>query len=233
MRSRDVARLGYGLALLLDPQRTSSALAGPRLDRRARVTARVLGVRHVAQAVVLIADDRPFTRTAARAIDLSHAASMALLAAWVPGRARVALTDAAIAAVLAGGAAPLGQRVACPPSKVSSREPPESDLLDLPRPTGTGGVDVSINDADGPSARRRRNALMQQAVYEAFQTARGATQQQARDALGRALQKRGVPLPPPAWLEAAAAELAAGNLYVVSGPAMQDVGLKLPPYRPI
>ncbi|QGN58506.1 hypothetical protein [Nostocoides sp. HKS02] len=108
MRVGDAARLGYGLALLADPQGVARALTGTGLDHGEQVAARVLGVRHVAQAVVLAVDDRALARRAGRVVDLMHAASMLALAAWSPRRRRIALTDATIASMLA--ALPLGHQ---------------------------------------------------------------------------------------------------------------------------
>jgi hypothetical protein len=104
MRASDALRLAYGLALLADPQRVARGLTGRGLDREEQVTARVLGARHVTQAVVLVLDDRALTRNAGGVVDLMHAASMLLLAAWSPGRRRLALTDATIASLFAGTA---------------------------------------------------------------------------------------------------------------------------------
>lgn len=238
MRTRDLVRLGYGTALLVDPQRVSVALTGTRLDRSGRVTARVLGARQALQAVVLMRGGRcRRVRRASRAVDLLHAGSMLLLAAWSPSRTRTATTDAVVAALFADPspspreshpAAPLGHDPA--PSPTST-----PDLLDLPAPDRTGGADTPQgNEADaGPRARRQRDADRQAAIYEALLAGGGGSPQQARVALVRALDAHALPPQPAAWLDAVAADIAAGNLYVVSGPAMQDVGLQLPPYQPL
>ena len=237
MRTRDLVRLSYGVALLVDPQRCSIALTGTRLDRPGRVTARVLGARQVLQAVVLMRDGRTRVRRASRAVDLLHAGSMLVLAAWSPSRTRTATTDAVVAALFAGPSpSPRGPRPAPPLEHAPAPSPTSGpDLLDLPAPARPRGVDTPQDeDADtGPRARRQRDADRQSAVYEAFTAGSGGSPRQARVALVRALDARGLPLPPPAWLDAVAADIAAGNIYVVSGPAMQDVGLQLPPHEPL
>jgi hypothetical protein len=236
MRITDVVRFGYGLALLADPQRVARTLTRTELDRRGQVTARVLGARHVVQAAVLVCGDRAQVRRASRVVDLLHASSMLVLAAWAPGRGRAALSDAAVAALLAGTA---GAPKRGPSASQQSQEPstsPEStsDRIDLPPlPPELGGSLAADPDAGDLGVRRQREAGRQAAVYEAFGIARGGTMQRARAALVQAMGARGLPLPPAPWLDAVASDIAAGNIYIVSGPAMQDVGLQLPPHEPI
>lgn len=100
-RASDVVRLGYGVALLVDPDGTGARLTGATLDPRARVAARVLGVRHVVQALVCLAHGTHAVRRAGRATDLLHAASMVGLAAVDRGRRRQALTDGTVALAFA------------------------------------------------------------------------------------------------------------------------------------
>jgi hypothetical protein len=86
----------WGLALLAQPR--------PFADRRVSACARLLGARHVAEAVVLAWRRRP-TRWAyaIASIDGLHALSMLGLAAVDRRHRRIALTSAAIASCLAWG----------------------------------------------------------------------------------------------------------------------------------
>jgi hypothetical protein len=213
-------------------------LVGRELDRRALITARVLGVRHVLQAVALSRSDGPLTRKVSGAVDLLHAGSMLLLAAWAPGRGRVALTDAAIAALFASATTPTrGARTAT----LRAGTPPTSgararDLLDLPPPAHPQGTKVPDDEPDlthGAAARRQLRAELQEAVHDVLKIAPGRTLDETRAALMRALQARGLAPQPRPWIDAVATDLVNGNIYVVSGPAMQDIGLDLPPHGPI
>ena len=230
MRPSDAVRLTYGIALVLAPRRVASTV-GASLDGRATATARVLGLRHVAQAVVLSTDRGEHLRSVAGWVDRLHAGSMLLLAAWAPGRQRVALTDATIAATFAAFANP-DTREADIPSQQSVSAPRE-DLLDLPAPPHPFGVSVPEDNPDVQAlVRRRRDAQLQQAVYEAYLQTRGGELDDVRNALTRAIDAAGLGTPTSAWLTAAAVDIAAGNIYVVNGPAMHDVGLQLPAHGP-
>lgn len=97
----DVARLGYGVALLVDPAGTGRRLTGTPLDGRATLAARVLGMRHVVQALACLTHGTPLVRRMGQATDLLHAASMGALAAYDPARRRQALTDGTVALTFA------------------------------------------------------------------------------------------------------------------------------------
>jgi hypothetical protein len=68
---------------------------------RARRVARVLGVRHLAQAAITARAQGPEMITAGSAIDLCHAASMLALAAASQSLRHAELADALVAAALA------------------------------------------------------------------------------------------------------------------------------------
>jgi hypothetical protein len=91
------ARACYGAALLSLPGFMTRIVAGQRAGSRARSVARLLGARHLAQAALTA---RPAPGAARLAIgaaaDLTHAASVAGLAAADRGMRRAALADAAI-----------------------------------------------------------------------------------------------------------------------------------------
>jgi hypothetical protein len=101
-----VVRACYGAALLLAPGPLIRICTGCPADSRVRLTARVLGGRHLIQAA-LTAGAGPSARTgagglaASAAVDLMHAASMAGLAAASRPLRRIALTDAILETALA------------------------------------------------------------------------------------------------------------------------------------
>jgi hypothetical protein len=97
----DVVRLGYGVALLVAPGATGRSMTGAPLDPRATLAARVLGVRHVVQALACLTHGTPLVRRMGQATDLLHAASMGALAAYDPARRRQALTDGTVALAFA------------------------------------------------------------------------------------------------------------------------------------
>jgi len=96
-----LARAGYGTALLCAPGPMIGVLTGQPPSRRARRVARVLGVRHVAQAVVTALSPGPEVVALGVVVDLLHAASMFAFAAVVPDLRRAELADALAATSLA------------------------------------------------------------------------------------------------------------------------------------
>ncbi len=94
-RARIATRLGWGLMLLVAPAPVLRASTSPVTPAWCAV-ARLLGVRHVAQALVelRVAPRRP---ALLRAVDGAHAASALVVARLDRGRRRLALIDAAIA----------------------------------------------------------------------------------------------------------------------------------------
>jgi hypothetical protein len=95
-----LVRAGYGVALVSVPG-LLIGLTGQVPGRRACGVARVLGVRHLAQAALTVAaqrgePDNPVVLGGGAGVDLLHAASMVALGV-VDGRLRrAALTDAAV-----------------------------------------------------------------------------------------------------------------------------------------
>jgi hypothetical protein len=95
------ARACYGAALILAPR---AALGGPALgaDEPGSVPiARLLGVRHLAEAAVLFRRADRRLLLAGAGVDCLHAASMLALAAISPSRRRLAVAGAASAGVFA------------------------------------------------------------------------------------------------------------------------------------
>jgi hypothetical protein len=96
-----LARAGYGTALLCAPGPLIGVVTGQPPSRRARRVARVLGVRHLAQAVVTALSPGPEVVALGVVVDLLHAASMFAFAAVVPDLRRAELADALAATSLA------------------------------------------------------------------------------------------------------------------------------------
>ena len=105
-------RGAYGLALCVAPGAVLGLAGGPPASRRARVVARVLGVRQLAQAAVsgramapgTETEDRAALLTLGAAVDVLHAASMLGLAVLDPPRRRAGLGDGLIALAFAAEA---------------------------------------------------------------------------------------------------------------------------------
>jgi hypothetical protein len=99
-------RAAYGVALLCAPGRLIAVRTGRAPSRRACLVGRVLGARHLAQAVVCGALPTRWLIRAGAAADLLHAASMVALAAEDAQLQPALLTDAGIATAFAaaGGA---------------------------------------------------------------------------------------------------------------------------------
>lgn len=95
-------RLAYGAALLVEPAELLSAL-GLRSDGRARTFARLLGGRHLVEAL-LVTRSGSAASMAGAAVDGGHAVTAA---AWAVGdrrHRRALVLNAACASVLAGEA---------------------------------------------------------------------------------------------------------------------------------
>ena len=91
-----VVRLSWGATLLLAPREVNQFLAGD--DTRAgRVVARILGGRHLVQALWECSGS-PGREGVGSVIDALHALTAVTLARVDPGSRRAATTDAAIAA---------------------------------------------------------------------------------------------------------------------------------------
>jgi hypothetical protein len=99
------ARACYGAALLAAPGAALRLATGRLPGSRARTVARVVGARHLAQAVLTAWCPEPVVFAAGAGVDLCHAASMLALAAADPALRRAGLADAmAATAFTAAGA---------------------------------------------------------------------------------------------------------------------------------
>ncbi len=100
------ARACYGAALLSAPGLALGLVTGQAPSARARAVVRILGARHLAQAVLTMWRPRRTVLAAGAGIDGCHAASMLALAVASPALRRAGLADAVAAgAFTATGAA--------------------------------------------------------------------------------------------------------------------------------
>jgi hypothetical protein len=97
-----LARAAYGAGLLALPGPMITAITGSPASGRTCAIARVLGARHLAQALLCGLVPARRLIQAGAAADGAHCASMVALAVASAPLRRAAATDAAIAAALAG-----------------------------------------------------------------------------------------------------------------------------------
>lgn len=95
----ETIRFGYGLALAASPAAVAR-WSGSGTDARSQTIRQVLGLRHIAQAVVLVGAPQRL-HVLGGIVDLSHAASAVWYAARTPSRRGDALVNAAVTTVLA------------------------------------------------------------------------------------------------------------------------------------
>lgn len=116
-------RACYGTLLLVIPDPLIRLSTGLRADRTTRVMARLLGARHVAQALATLDVPSPVVLALGAEVDLAHSLSMLGLAGVDRNQRRAALTDAAIAGSFAITSAILTWHTArrCPPIATAER----------------------------------------------------------------------------------------------------------------
>jgi hypothetical protein len=130
-RGVEVLRGGWGAALLAAPDHILGLLHGVRVDSKSRVVARILGARHLTQAV--LSGYRPSPEVLAMGVwvDTVHALTALGLAVLDPTRARAGLTDTAIGAMWgAAGYQDLRAARATPPAHQRIRDQPAVAVLD-------------------------------------------------------------------------------------------------------
>jgi hypothetical protein len=121
-------RGAYGLALCCAPGPIISLAGGVVATPGDRAVGRVLGVRHVAQAIVSLARPTPAVLALGAGADVLHSASMVALAALDRPRRRLGCTDALIAAAFAAAGGILAARRAA----AAGRAPETAALPALP-----------------------------------------------------------------------------------------------------
>lgn len=119
------ARACYGAALLCVPGLALGLSTGQAPSPRARTVARILGARHLAQAVLTLWRPRPAVFLTGAGIDACHAASMLALATADPQMRRAGIADAlAATAFTVTGALTSGRADAGAGLAVASAQPP-------------------------------------------------------------------------------------------------------------
>lgn len=98
VRAIELIRAAWGAALLVAPAAVLHRLRGVRVDRGALVITRILGARHLVQALLSGVDPGPEVLAAGVWVDSAHAATALGLAVADRRRARGGLIDAAVAA---------------------------------------------------------------------------------------------------------------------------------------
>lgn len=101
VRTIELWRAGWGIALLTSPAAVLGRLHRVELDRRAIVTVRILGARHLIQALLCGLRPGPRRLTLGVWVDSIHAVTAVGFGLIDRERARPALTDAAVAATWA------------------------------------------------------------------------------------------------------------------------------------
>jgi len=113
-----LVRAGYGVLLASAPDTVTHRYSGHPADRRARVVAPILGVRHLTQAVLTLGTPGPLVLALGVEADLAHAASMLGLAAVNRPRRRATMIDRVGAGCFALAGALLARRT--PPTPIHS-----------------------------------------------------------------------------------------------------------------
>jgi hypothetical protein len=106
----DVTRGLYGAALLVRPTALCRVLHVDVPSTELRLVMRVLGARHLAQAIVVPIVDSDVTRALGAVADVLHGATDLLYARWRRGRRTGAEFDAVVAASFAVANAALAAR---------------------------------------------------------------------------------------------------------------------------
>ncbi|BBY04485.1 hypothetical protein [Mycobacterium seoulense] len=102
VRLIEVLRAGWGAVLLAAPSEVLDHIHGVQVDRKALVVTRILGARHLGQALLSGVNPGPEVLAAGVWVDAVHSASALGLAVVDRRRARGGVTDAAVAASWAG-----------------------------------------------------------------------------------------------------------------------------------
>ncbi|OBH44626.1 hypothetical protein [Mycobacterium mantenii] len=102
IRAIELIRAGWGAVLPAAPAEVLGHLHGVQADRKALVVTRILGARHLTQALLSGVDPGPEVLAAGVWVDTVHSATALGLAVVDRHRARGGLIDAAVAASWAG-----------------------------------------------------------------------------------------------------------------------------------
>lgn len=102
IRGIELLRAGWGAVLLTVPGIVLASLRGVQVDRKALIVARILGARHIVQALASGINPSPETLAAGVWVDTVHAMTALGLAAVDRDRAQGGVADAIVAASWAG-----------------------------------------------------------------------------------------------------------------------------------
>lgn len=116
-------RACYGTVLLCVPGPALGLSTGQPPSPRARAVARILGARHLAQAVLTLWRPSPAVFLAGAGVDACHAASMLALAAADRGLRHAGLADACAATAFTATGAVLGAGAGVGAAVTSARPP--------------------------------------------------------------------------------------------------------------
>lgn len=98
IRAIELIRAGWGAVLVAAPAEVLDHIHGVQVDRKALVVTRILGARHLAQALLSGVNPGPEVLAAGVWVDTVHSATALGLAVADRRRARGGVTDAAVAA---------------------------------------------------------------------------------------------------------------------------------------
>ncbi|GAB1816521.1 hypothetical protein [Mycobacterium sp. MUNTM1] len=102
IRAIELIRAAWGVLLLAAPNEVLDHIHGVRVDRKALVVTRILGARHLTQALLSGVNPGPEVLAAGVWVDSVHSATALGLAVVDRHRARGGVTDAVVAASWAG-----------------------------------------------------------------------------------------------------------------------------------
>ncbi|MFQ4149254.1 hypothetical protein AAGW05_11220 [Arthrobacter sp. LAPM80] len=112
MRVMEATRAAYGLCQLAFPNMIFRVALGHQPDRRVRAVVRILGARHLLQALVIGAAPASWAlHLGSGVVDSLHSASMVGLAVADRRHRRAAALDAVVAGLFAGAEFGLGSRI--------------------------------------------------------------------------------------------------------------------------
>ncbi|OBJ79008.1 hypothetical protein [Mycobacterium colombiense] len=98
IRAIELIRAGWGVVLLAAPNEVLDHIHGVQVDRKALVVTRILGARHLTQALLSGVNPGPEVLAAGVWVDTVHSATALGLAVVDRRRARGGVTDAVVAA---------------------------------------------------------------------------------------------------------------------------------------
>jgi hypothetical protein len=118
------ARACYGTVLLCAPGLALGLCTGRSASQRARAVVRILGARHLAQAVLTLWRPSPAVLLGGAGVDACHAASMLALAVADPQLRTAGIADCAAATAFTATGALTGAGAGAASAGVASARPP-------------------------------------------------------------------------------------------------------------